>query len=81
VYLRMNLAQTESVGLGTVGIEGVDTAALRNWLWERHKIYCIAIGHPDVQALRITPNVYTTPRDIDFFADAMEHVLRNGLPA
>jgi len=80
VYFRMNLDPTESVGLGTVGIEGVDTGALRNWLWREHGIYCIAIGHPDVDALRITPNVYTSVQEIDMFADAMEYVLKNGLP-
>jgi selenocysteine lyase/cysteine desulfurase len=81
VYLRMNLDPTESVGLGTVGIEGVDPGALRDHLWNRHRIHCVAIGRSDIAALRITPNVYTTIQEIDFFADAMEDVIRNGLPA
>ena len=81
VYLRMNLDPTESVALGTVGIEGIDPGALHDHLWNRHRIHCVAIGRPDIAALRITPNVYTTIREIDFFADAMEDVIKNGLPA
>ena len=80
VYLRMNLDQSESVGLGTIGIEGIDPAVLRDHLWNRYRIHCVAIGHEAVRALRITPNVYTTLQEVDLFADAMEEVIRNGLP-
>ncbi len=81
VYLRCNLDPSESVGVATVGIEGIEPAALVGHLWSRYRIHCIAIGHKDIKALRITPNVYTTPREIDMFADAMEEVIKNGLPA
>ncbi len=77
----MNLDPPETVALWTLGIEGIDPGALRDHLWNRHRIHCVAIGRPDIAALRITPNVYTTIREIDFFADAMEDVIKNGLPA
>ena len=80
VYLRMNLDPSESVGLGTVGIEGIDPSALRDHLWNRHRIHCVAIARDPIQALRITPNVYTTLQEVDMFCDAMEEVIRNGLP-
>jgi len=80
VYFRCNLDPDESVGVATVGIEGIAPGALASHLWSRHRIHCIAIGRDPIQALRITPNVYTTPREIDMFADAMEEVARNGLP-
>lgn len=81
IYLRMNLDPSESVALGTVGIEGVDLSALHAYLWNRYRIHCVAIGREDINALRITPNVYTTIQEIDTFADAMEEVIRNGLPS
>ena len=80
VYLRCNLDPSESVGVATVGIEGIPPAVLVRHLWSKHRIHCIAIGRADINALRITPNVYTTPREIDMFVDAMEDVIRNGLP-
>lgn len=81
IYLRCNLDPSESIGVATAGIEGIEPGKLASHLWSRHRIHCIAIGHKDVQALRITPNVYTTLQEIDMFADAMEDVLKNGLPS
>lgn len=81
VYLRCNLDPSESVGVATVGIEGIDPGRLASHMWSRHRIHCIAIGREPIMALRITPNVYTTPREIDMFTDAMEDVIRNGLPS
>lgn len=40
----------------------------------------VAIQHPDVEALRITPNVYTTLEELDRFVEAMRSVAKNGLP-
>jgi selenocysteine lyase/cysteine desulfurase len=31
--------------------------------------------------LRVTPNIYTTLREIDTFAEAMERVIERGLPS
>ncbi len=81
VYFRCNLDPEESVGVATVGIEGIAPGPLAAHLWSKHRIHCIAIARDPIQALRITPNVYTTPQEIDMFADAMEEVIRNGLPA
>ena len=39
------------------------------------------IVHPEFDGLRVTPNVYTTLSEVDLFADQMERVLRQGLPA
>ncbi len=80
VYLRMNLDPAQSVGLGTVGITGIAPGPLANHLWDRYKILVVPIGHKDVQAIRVTPNVYTTLEEVDRFGDAMEEVIRSGLP-
>ena len=34
----------------------------------------------DYQALRVSPNVYTTLEEIDTFAMAMEDAIKNGVP-
>ena len=44
-------------------------------------ILVTAIVHPEFSGLRVTPQVYTTPAEIDRFCAAMEHVLAEGLPA
>ena len=64
-----------------VQIEGIDTADLNQWLWNRHRILAVAIKHDEFEGLRVSPSVYTTHEELDRFVDAIEHVLENGLPA
>ena len=67
--------------IGNVGIRGLDTGELQAHLWNKKRIFTVAIINPEYQGLRVTPNVYTTVDEIDAFADAMEQVASKGLPA
>ena len=67
-------------GIGNVRIEGVDTAALSKWLWEEHRIFTVSIGHEECTGIRVSPSVYSTLQEVDRFSEAMEHVLKHGLP-
>ena len=68
-----------SCGIGLVGIEGIDPAKLTDHLLARHKIVTVAIHHKDFSGIRVTPNVYTTPREIDAFAEVLRDVLASGI--
>jgi isopenicillin-N epimerase len=85
VRLNTSLAKPYSCGLGNFRIEGIDSGALRRHLWERHRIVTTIIAPPgspaECEGLRITPSVYTTLDELDRFCDAVERVLREGLPA
>jgi selenocysteine lyase/cysteine desulfurase len=88
VRIHTSLAPGESWGLGCVSIEGVDAAALAAHLWDRHRIIVTTIrvedrAEPqyDYRGLRVTPNIYSTLREVDAFAEAMEAVADRGLPA
>jgi len=81
VRLHTSLKPQLSCGIATVQIEGVDTAGLRGHLWSRHRILTVAIAHDEFEGLRVSPNVYTTPDEIDRFCEAVEDVLENGLPS
>ncbi|HTE04941.1 MAG TPA: aminotransferase class V-fold PLP-dependent enzyme [Planctomycetota bacterium] len=81
VVLHTSLAPGLAGGLANVELRGVDTAKLQSWLWDKHRILVTAIVHPEFSGLRVTPQVYTTPGEIDRFCAAMEHVLAEGLPA
>lgn len=71
----------QSCGLASVAIESLDVGKLVAYLWDRHRIIVTPIVHAEFSCVRVTPNVYTTLGDIDRFADVMEGVVRNGLPA
>jgi selenocysteine lyase/cysteine desulfurase len=71
----------QSCGLANFRIEGFDHAKLGALLWERYRINVTPIGHEEVNGIRVTPNVYTTLDEIDTFCEAVEKVIRDGMPA
>ncbi|RMF68489.1 MAG: aminotransferase class V-fold PLP-dependent enzyme [Calditrichaeota bacterium] len=80
VRLHTSLKPGFACGLATVEIEGVDPTKLTAHLWRTHRIIVTPIKHAEFQGIRVTPNVYTTLEEIDRFCDAMEAVIKNGLP-
>ena len=68
-------------GIATVQVEGVDSSKLSQHLWNQHRILTVGINHAEFQGQRISPSVYTTLPELDRFCDAMEKVIRSGLPA
>ncbi|HSR66326.1 MAG TPA: aminotransferase class V-fold PLP-dependent enzyme [Acidobacteriota bacterium] len=81
VRLHTSLDPKYSCALANVQIEGVDSGELTSHLWRQHHIIVTPIKHPEFEGLRITPNVYTTLQELERFCDAMENVIRNGMPA
>jgi len=66
-------------GIGFFGVAGLDMAKLNSWLWDKHRIVNTLIAHEEFTGLRITPNVYTTPDEIDLFADKVLVAIRKGV--
>ena len=80
VRLHSSLDPRFSSAIGTVEIQGVDVAALQAHLWAKHRIFTTAIRHTQFQGLRISPGLSTTLAELDRFVEAMEAVVRQGLP-
>jgi selenocysteine lyase/cysteine desulfurase len=72
---------TQSCGLALVNIEGVDPVKLCGYLFDQYRIIATPIKHPEFEGVRVTPNVYTTLREVDIFAEAMERVIQKGFPS
>ena len=60
-----------SCGIGLLHVEGIDPQALKDRLWEKHRIITVAIKHAEFSGLRVTPNVDTSVEEIDVFVDAV----------
>ncbi len=87
VKIHSSLEKGQTWGMAMVGIEGVDTRALSQFMWDKYRIIVNAVvgGRPpaqvfDYQGLRVTPNVYTTLGEIDTFVAAMEDAVKSGVP-
>lgn len=88
VHLRTSVKPGLAGGIATVDIDGLDPAALRAWLWDTRRIFTTSIDDApttpselrhNVRGLRISPSVYTTPREIERFAEAIEHAMEHGI--
>ena len=80
VRLHTSLDPAFSCGIATVQVEGIDTLALNNYLWDKHRIITVAIKHDEFEGLRVSPSVYTTLDELDRFCDVIETVISRGLP-
>ncbi len=81
VRLHTSLDPRFSCGIATVQVEGVDSVALVDHLWQQHRIITTAIRHEEFEGVRVTPSVYTLPEEIERFCEATERVIERGLPA
>ena len=76
------LTPLDSPYAGAIGffyVEGLDMAKLHTWLAEKYRIVNTLITHPEFTGLRITPNVYTTPDEVDLFAEKVLEGLKKGM--
>ncbi|HKB10710.1 MAG TPA: aminotransferase class V-fold PLP-dependent enzyme, partial [Vicinamibacterales bacterium] len=88
VKILSSLESGQTWGLAMVGIDGVDSRGLAQFMMDRYRIVINAVvsGQPpnqvfDYTGLRVTPNVYTTVQEIDTFVEAMQDAANNGLPS
>jgi isopenicillin-N epimerase len=88
VQILSNLAEPpQTWGVAAVYIEGIDVRDLARFLMSKYRIIVVPLvgGAPpnqvfDYQALRVSPNVYTTLEEIDTFVMAMEDAIKGGVP-
>ncbi len=80
IRLHTSLKPQFSCGIANVEIEGVEPGLLNDYVWREHRIITVPIQHEDFQGIRVSPSVYTTLEELDRFCDAMETVLRQGIP-
>lgn len=88
IKLHSSLEPGQTWGLAVVSIDGVDSNRLVPHLWDKYRIVINAVGHENIKTpslsyrgLRVTPNIYTPLEEIDTFVEAVQNVLKNGLPA
>ena len=63
-------------GIANVGITGMTPKALADALFDRHKIYTVAIDTVPVKGIRVTPHLYTTTGDLDALVKALTELAR-----
>ena len=62
----------QSCGIGFLAFNGIDPGKIGAALVNKYSIYTATMAHEEYTGLRITPNIYTTLKEIDVFAGAVE---------
>ncbi|MBN1222455.1 MAG: aminotransferase class V-fold PLP-dependent enzyme [Candidatus Aminicenantes bacterium] len=80
VKILTSFEPEQSCGLGAFSVENMDLLKLTKILFDKHKIFTIAVTVPeDTSAIRVTPSIYTTLGELDFFIETLSHYIRNGI--
>ncbi|MFQ6083590.1 MAG: aminotransferase class V-fold PLP-dependent enzyme [Candidatus Aminicenantia bacterium] len=80
IRFHSSFQKEQTCALFNVEIEGIEPEKITRYLWEKHRIIVATIKHEEFQGIRVTPNVYTTLRELDRFTEIMEYIARRGLP-
>jgi len=67
----------QSCGIGFLSFKGVDAGKIHDALYSKYNIITARVQHEEFDGLRITPHIYSTLSDIDFFANAVEKELKS----
>lgn len=66
--------QTRCCGIANVGVKNMKPKDLADTLMTKYKIYTVAIDSANVHGCRITPNIYTTTKELDSFVKALKEL-------
>lgn len=80
VKILTSFDSEQSCGIGTFTVENMNMEKLAQLLLDKHKILVTPMTLPDhVQAIRITPSIYTTLKELDLFVEAVTGYINKGL--
>jgi isopenicillin-N epimerase len=80
VHFYTSLDPGMSCAIATIRLEGLSSAAIYKYLWDKHNILTAGFNLLGINGLRMSPNLFTTLDELDQFCEVMERVANNGLP-
>lgn len=78
VQLNTSMKQGFGCAIGLVNIEGRKPVELESFLWNKYKIHSTPVEWENLKGVRITPNVYTTSKELDVLVKGIEHSAKDG---
>ena len=73
VQLHTSLNPKYGCAIGMVSIEGKKPGELDAYLFNNHKIHTTTIEWENIKGVRITPNVYTTTKNLDILVQGIRN--------
>jgi selenocysteine lyase/cysteine desulfurase len=74
IVLNTPTDPARACGIANVGIRNMKPGEMAETLLKKHRIWTVAIDGQGVQGCRITPNIYTTTKELDTFVQALKQM-------
>lgn len=71
VKLHTSLDPKWGCAIGMVSVEGKKPAELDSYLFNNYKIHAVSIEWENIKGVRVTPNVYTTAKNLDLLVEGI----------
>ncbi len=71
VKVGTSLDPAYGCAIGLLQVEGKTPAQVDSFLFEKYKIHTTGINWENIVGVRITPNVYTLPADLDILVEGI----------
>ncbi len=65
VNLHTSFKKEFGCAIGLVSVDGKEPSALDSFLWSKYKIHTVGIVWENIKGVRITPNLYTSTKNLD----------------
>jgi selenocysteine lyase/cysteine desulfurase len=76
IVLNTPTDPARACAIANVGVEGMAPATLAQQLFDRHRIWTVAIDGAGVRGVRVTPGVFTTTAELDRLVAALTELAR-----
>ncbi|MCX8473428.1 MAG: aminotransferase class V-fold PLP-dependent enzyme [Sediminibacterium sp.] len=77
ISVNTPIESARACGIANVGINNLKPKDLAQILFEKYKVYTVAIDSFNVHGVRVTPQVYTTLKELDIFVSALKDLAAN----
>ena len=74
IVLNTPTDKKRSCAIANVGINTLKPAELAKVLFDKYKIWTVAIDYANVKGVRVTPHVYTSTNELDVFVKALTEI-------
>lgn len=71
IKLNTSLHPKWGCAIGNVGVEGRKPGELDSFLMDKYKVHTVAIEWENIKGVRVTPNVYTTTKQLDVLVEGI----------
>jgi selenocysteine lyase/cysteine desulfurase len=77
VKLNTSLLPQWGCAIGNIAIDGKKPEELDSFLFNKYKIHTVAINWENIHGVRVTPNVYTTTKNLDVLIEGIKAFVKS----